>query len=307
MRWALALWGACVWAQQVGPGPAAWQYEGLLGLQASQTALSNWRAGGQNQLALGAQGRSKTTWSRRRLTLSLELSGQYGVLRVVPQRTYRKTQDFLLGVFQYERNVDTAGRWATSILVDGRTQWAPTYKYIGDSVVKPAQSAFLAPLYGQFSLGVRYRPLPKWTLTLSPLSGRLTYVRLQYLADAGAFGVLPAERDTAGAVVRPARRALWEVGVRLTSRLTAKPLKGLEINHFGDVFYSYSSKPRGPTVVSQLQAAYKLSTWLAVAFTQQAIYDPRTGAGKEALQLLTTWSLGVTWNITSPKSEAPSR
>lgn len=275
----------------------AWQYEGLLGLQASQTALSNWKAGGQNQLALGAQGRSKTTWTRRRITLSLELSGQYGVLRVVPQRTYRKTQDFLLGVFQYERSLDTANRWATSALADGRTQWAPTYTYVGDSAVKPAQSAFLAPLYGQFSLGLRYRPVKGWTLTLSPLSGRLTYVRLQYLADAGAFGLRPAEFDSQGVRIRPARRSLWEVGARFTSRLTTKPFKGLEINHFGDLFYSYSSQPRGPVVVSQLQVAYKLHTWLVVALTQQAIYDPRLGRSSEALQLLTSWSIGFSWSV----------
>ena len=30
--------------------PRAWKYEGLLSMQASQTALSNWRAGGQNQI-----------------------------------------------------------------------------------------------------------------------------------------------------------------------------------------------------------------------------------------------------------------
>lgn len=284
---------ALLWAQG-GDTLSLWKYEGLLGFQAAQTALTNWQAGGQNQLSFGLQGRLKVSYHQKRTTLSLESSGQYGLLRVVPQRTYRKTQDFWLTVVQYERNLDTAGRWAFSFLGDARTQWTPTYTYVGDSVVKPAKSAFLAPLYGQFSVGVRYKVFSDWTLTLSPLSGRVTYVRLQYLADRGAFGLHPAELAPDSTILRPARKTLWEVGGRLTSRLSITPTSGLKISHFLDIFGSYTQAPWGPVVVSQLQAVYKLKGWLALTLSQQAIYDPRQGKGKEALQLLSAWSVGIT-------------
>lgn len=256
----------------------AWQVEGLVGLQAAQTALSNWQAGGQNQLGGGLQGRLKLAYDRKRYGLSAELSGQYGVLRVVPQRTYRKTQDFALLLLEGERRFRQGGRLVGAVLADARTQWAPSYTYIGDSVVKPATAGFLAPLYGQFSVGLRYRPFKAWRITFSPLSGRVTYVRWGYLAEAGAFGLRPAERDTAGALLRPARRTRWEVGGRLTSRLAVTPLPGLQVNHFLDLFGSYSSAPWGPILVSQLQVAYQLKKWIALALTQQTIYDPRLPA-----------------------------
>lgn len=299
MRYLAAITVCLLWAQE--DTIRLWKVEGLLGLQAAQTALSNWKAGGQNQTSAGTQHRFSILRQVRKHSFSLDYTGQYGVLRVVPQRTWRKTQDFLLVVMQYKRHL--APRWAFSVLVDGRTQWAPTYDYVGDSVVRPAKSAFLAPLYGQFSLGVRYQVLKGWGVTLSPLSGRVTYVRLGYLADAGAFGLQAAERDENGTIIKPARKALWEVGARLTSRLDIEPVAGLSINHFLDAFYGYAAQNRSPILLSQLQAAYKLKSWLALTFSQQAIYDPRVEDKKQALQLLTAWTLGVTWRTVHPRPE----
>ncbi|MCS6790088.1 MAG: DUF3078 domain-containing protein [Bacteroidia bacterium] len=276
-----------------------WKIEGLLGLQAAQTALSNWRAGGQNQMSLGSQQHLALTREGPIHALLLDYSGQYGVLRVVPQRTWRKTQDFLLIVAQYKRILSP--RWALSVISDGRTQWAPTYDYAGDSTVRPAKSAFLAPLYAQFSVGVTYKVLEDWKLTFSPLSGRVTYVRLSHLADAGAFGLKPAQRDPNGTILQPARKTLWEVGARLTSRLSLNPTLTFSISHFLDLFYSYDTRLRSPIALSQLQASYKFHTWLALSLSQQTIYDPRVGRGKDALQLLTAWTLGITWRIKYPK------
>jgi hypothetical protein len=158
--------------------PRAWKYEGLLSMQASQTALSNWRAGGQNQIGGAIQGNAALTYTRRRTKLKATLSTQYGLLRVMPQRTFRKTQDLLLLSLKYRRSLHDRDRWALVGLLDGRTQWAPSYKYIGDSVFRPAESAFLAPLYVQFSAGLSYKPLSGWQMSLFPASGRVTYVRL---------------------------------------------------------------------------------------------------------------------------------
>ncbi|MCS7153807.1 MAG: DUF3078 domain-containing protein [Bacteroidia bacterium] len=279
----------------------AWKVEGFLGLQAAQTALTNWQAGGQNQISAGTQQRLFIARDYFRHSWNLEYTGQYGLLRVVPQKTWRKTQDFLLVVSQYKYALSP--RWALSVLADGRTQWTPTYDYVGDSMVRPAKSAFLAPLYGQFSLGLRYRVLEGWQVILSLLSERVTYVRLGYLADAGAFGLKPAERDPNGTIIRPARRTLWEIGGRLTSRLNITPVSGLSVSHFLDVFYSYSAPSQSPIVLSQLQAAYKLKSWLALTLSQQAIYDRRVGRGQQALQLLTSWSVGVTWQAKYPRSK----
>lgn len=296
MRQFIVMTVCLLWAQE--DTTRSWKVEGLLGLQAAQTALSNWKAGGQNQTATGTQHRLFILREVRVHSFSLDYTGQYGLLRVVPQRTWRKTQDFLLVVMQYKRRLSP--RWAFSVLTDGRTQWAPTYDYIGDSVVRPAKSAFLAPLYGQFSLGVRYKVLKGWSITFSPLSGRVTYVRLGYLADAGAFGLKPAERDENGNILKPARKALWEVGARLTSRIDMEPTAGLSVNHFLDAFYGYAAQHRSPIVLSQLQVAYKLKSWLALTLSQQAIYDPRVEDKKEALQLLTAWTLGITWRAVYP-------
>lgn len=277
--------------------PKAWRYEGLLSVQASQTALSNWRAGGQNQLGGSIQGQSTLTYARKRTSITSTLSTQYGLLKVTPQRSFRKTQDLLLLLVRYRYALHSKDRWALVALLDGRTQWTASYRYLGDSILKPAESAFLSPLYGQFSVGVSYRPFSKWQISLLPLSGRVTYVRLAHLANAGAFGLRPALRDENGNILSPARKTLWEVGSRFTSNLELSLSKSFTLKHFLDVFGSYSHTPWGPVIFSQLQAAYQLKSWLALTFSQQLIYDPRIASGPEALQLLTTWGIGFTYKV----------
>jgi hypothetical protein len=147
----------------------------------------------------------------------------------------------------------------------------------------------------QFSGGLSYKPFSGWQMSFFPASGRVTYVRLSYLAEAGAFGLRPAPRDENGQIIGPARKTLWEVGARFTSNLELTLFKTLTVKHFLDVFSSYSYAPWGPVVFSQFQAAYKLKSWLALTFSQQLIYDPRIASGPEALQLLTTWGLGLTY------------
>jgi hypothetical protein len=63
-----------------------------LSMQASQTALSKWRAGGQNQIGGAIQGNATLTYTRRRPKLKATLSTQYGIRTCGPHPTFRKTQ-----------------------------------------------------------------------------------------------------------------------------------------------------------------------------------------------------------------------
>lgn len=146
-------------------------------------------------------------------------------------------------------------------------------------------------------MGVSYRPFSKWQISLLPLSGRVTYVRLAHLANAGAFGFRLVPRDENGNILSPARKTLWEVGIRFTANLNLIISKSITLKHFLDVFGSYSHTPWGPVIFSQLQAAYQLKSWLDLTFSQQLIYDPRVASGPEALQLLTTWGIGFTHKV----------
>ncbi len=272
-----------------------WRFDGLFSLQASQTALSNWQAGGQNQIGAAGQTDANLRYQGIRTCFSLRLFSQYGLLRVVPQKQFRKTQDLLLLLLKYERSLWPESRFFYIAALDGRTQWAPTYSYQGDDKVLPARAVFLAPFYGQFSWGLQMRPQTGLSFSLYPLSGRVTYVRLQYLADAGAFGLRPALRDDQGQLLEPARLTFWELGARFSNDIDLLVLKSLRIKYFLDVFGSYSAKTWGPVVLSQLQAAYKLQDWLVLTLNQQLIYDPRVGSRSQTLQLLTTWGLSVVW------------
>ncbi len=54
---------------------------------------------------------------------------------------------------------------------------------------------------------------------IAPLSGKVTYVRNQMLANAGSFGVEPAEYDNAGNIMKKGKNSRYEFGGHLKTTL----------------------------------------------------------------------------------------
>src|SRR5688572_19010242 len=173
-------------AQEPAAKDTSWKTAGLFGLNFSQTQLSNWSGGGQNNVAINGIINCQAVYAKGKHIWESKLDAQFGLIRTGEESLFKKNLDQLLFLTKY--NLSTGVKhWYYSAQADYRTQFAPGYVYSGDSIVGRATSDINSPGYIQLALGLDYKPTTYFSLNLAPLAGKVTMVNMQYLADAGAY------------------------------------------------------------------------------------------------------------------------
>lgn len=234
-----------------------WDVGGTTSINLTQTALSNWNAGGQNSIALNglvslyANHRAdKSTWEN-----TLDIG--YGILRQGRRPAiWQKTDDKLDLMSKYGRKA--SGNWYYAGLANFKTQMAPGYNYPNDSVVI---SKFMAPGYLLGALGMEYNRNGKFTAFIAPLTSKTTFVMEPTLSAAGAFGVNPGEsiRNEFGGYVRIFYKNDIMENIKLQTKL--------------DLFTNYLDRPQNIDVNWEMLISMKVNKYITVALSTQLIYD----------------------------------
>lgn len=226
------------------------------------------------------------------------MDAQYGLIKTGSSKLYIKNIDrlFLLSKF----DIKTSSKyWFYSVQGDFRTQFAPGYSYVGDSLAGPAVSDFMCPAYAQLAGGIDFKLGDYFSTTFAPAAGKVTIVNRQYLADAGAFGVTPAVRDSAGNVITPGKRVRYEFGGRVIVKFKKDITKNIYLDSYVDLFSNYSHKPQNIDVVINNTLILKLSKYFSVSVISQLLYDDdinivnSSGIHGPRLQALTTLAIGL--------------
>lgn len=165
-----------------------WKTAGFIGLNASQTAMSNWQGGGQDNVALNAIFNGEIVYKKDKVIWLNKLDAQYGIIKPGEAKIFKKNIDQLFAISKLNVNAFAKHFYYTT-QADFRTQFAPGYNYNGDSIIGKATSDLTSPAYIQLALGLEYKPAPYFSALIAPLAGKITVVNRQYLADAGAYGV----------------------------------------------------------------------------------------------------------------------
>lgn len=189
-----------------------WEIKSSAALNLNQLHLSNWAEGGESSMSGTMWFNFSATHRKTKYTANHQLVAGYGIL-TNRDRDIRKTEDKLdyTGTFAYQ----VYKNWSYTALVNFRTQFSNGYRYPNDSVII---STFMAPAYITLSLGMQFKPSDRFSLFLSPASGKFIVVANQELADKGSFGVAPATyiNDSLvahGSMVKP------ELGMSLNANL----------------------------------------------------------------------------------------
>lgn len=157
---------------------------GVTGLNLSQTAMSNWSAGGENSVAGTAYLNGSALRKSGNWLWENNLILEYGIAKTKTNGT-RKVGDKI--DFSTKIGYSTNGIWFYTGMADFKTQFANGYKYTEAGKGDPI-SKFMAPAYSNVSLGMEYRK-PWFSLYLSPIAGKFTFVQDDHLSSIGAFGV----------------------------------------------------------------------------------------------------------------------
>lgn len=248
----------------------AWKLGGVISINGQQVSLTNWSAGGNNSISVGGlvnifvkYKKGKSTWDN-----NLELG--YGVIKQGDNKTWWKNDDRIQFTSKYGRHAFK--KWYYSALVDFKTQFAPGYNYPNDSIYI---SKFMAPGYALASLGLDYKPNDKFSLFISPVTGKFTFVNDDSLARYGAFGVQEEIRDPndGGKITQNYLTHREEFGAYLKMQFQTKVMENITFQTVLELFSNYMEKPENIDVNWTTLTTFKVNKFISATLATQLIYD----------------------------------
>ncbi len=250
-----------------------WKKGGTMGLNFAQTSLTNWASGGQNSFAINGlfsvfiNYKSETTaWDN-----SLDLG--YGLLKQGKNSDFMKTNDKFDFLSKYGKKAFDNFFYAA--MLNFKTQMTEGKDYAKDTA---KISNFLAPAYIITAIGMDYKPNSYFSAFMAPLTGKITLVNDQSLANAGAFGVDAAKYNNFGTLLEEGKKTKSEFGgyVRLIysqNDFQNEFLKNISFTTKLDFFSNYLKNPKNIDVNWETQIALQVNKYIVVNLNTHLIYD----------------------------------
>lgn len=253
----------------------SWQVNSISMLNFNQASFSNWTAGGTNSLAFSGVEKFYANYKKERWAWNNNLNLMFGLIKEQDKK-FTKNEDLidLTSVLNY----GATKYWSYSLYFNFRSQFYRGFDAEYDSV---KVSNFMAPGYVTLSLGMSYKPVEWFSLLLSPITMRATFVLDQELADLGAYGVDPATYDSIGGErvkLEDGESSKIQYGAYMEARLLKELAKGLAFESKLNVFYTYNDRqdldPVDMDINWENYLNYKLKDWLSMSFFLHMLYYP---------------------------------
>lgn len=258
-------------AQSLTPVDTSWKKGGFISLSFTQVSLSNWAAGGEDaysgvmQLSVFSNyAKDKTVWDN-----SLDLA--YGLIKSGEARA-RKNEDKIDLNSKY--GYKAFGNFFYSAMVSFKSQFTSGYNYPDDSTVV---SRFAAPAYLIVAAGLDYKPNEYFSAFLSPATGKFTFVTDRKLADAGAYGVTPAEVDALGSKTADGETSRFEFGAYFRAKFQKDLVTNFNLSTTLALFNNYTDKnadnKANVDVNWETMLTLKAGKWITTSLFTNLIYD----------------------------------
>lgn len=232
-----------------------WNHNGLAGFNLSQTAFTNWSAGGENTVADNIYFNGSLNYKKDKLSWTNDLSANYGQ-NFTDNTGWRKSIDNLNFASKLGHQITETVYYAA--LLDFKSQLADGYKYTDDD--KTLVSKFLTPSYLNLSVGIDYKPNSHIAAYYSPVAGKLTMVTDTLLSE--AYGI------DAGKKVKPQLGSIFKVNVDYTFFEDKVTLKSVL-----DLFTAYDDSFGKIDVNWDVLIGYNLTKLLTLTFQSTLKYD----------------------------------
>lgn len=257
MAVAVAMFAGAAFAQTDDKGykEGAFVVKGVTGINMAQTAMSNWAAGGENSVAGNAYLNGSLTHKNGRLLWVTNLILDYGLSSTKSQGVRKSTDQIAIST---QLGYSTNDVWFYTALADFNTQFAKGYNYPDKSNYI---SRFLAPAYSNVALGMEYRPKSNFSLFMSPLSAKMTFVNDDYLSNQGAFGV------------KPGKHFRFEAGAYLKGRAEMKLMENVNLITTADFFTPYNHDFGNVDINWDVLISMKVNKYLSATLNTSLKYD----------------------------------
>jgi len=216
-----------------------WKFNSLNMLTINQIAFFNWASGGESSLSAKASTEYDLEYKKNKFTFDHKGKIAFGLVGYIDKRV-EKTDDIINLLWAVSHK--TAKNWDITGLLTFKSQFANGYKYPNDSTII---SAFMAPGYVNISAGFNYKNDEGFQLYMSPLSGKLTFVLDQELANKGAYGVKKAVVDTSGNILVKGENLFSELGISILSSYKHKLMKNIDLRTVLNLYNNYTDPDLG--------------------------------------------------------------
>lgn len=248
--------------------PQGWSHKGNVGLNFGQSTYTNWSAGGQS--SLNGQGifnyeirylKGNFKWDN---TLNTSLGYCIFDFSKKPIKTDDKIEFTSLAGLKANEKLNYSAELAF------RSQFAKGFDYSKDSSLYI--SKFLSPAYINLGVGIEWVPNTYFSLYFSPITGRMTIVNDNRLAEEGAFGV--NELDKYDTIVHANfAKVRYEFGARAVAKFQYPIAKNIDFSTKLELFSNYLKNPQYIDVDWQNMLVLKVNDWLNCNLSTHLIYD----------------------------------
>lgn len=291
--------------------PKYWTLPVLTNINFGQTFLSQWAAGGYNNLSLAGNVDFKADYAKDKFTGSNRIQLDYGFLWSADKPILQKSKDrmYLESKWGYETNVKNLKYSATFDFLNqfGRNYdyKTPATKYDDDGnqldpttkdwlEARVLKSGFMAPAYINLGLGILWTPKPWFSLNFAPVAGSAVVVSIPQLRYTYGMDLRNPDEFTEYADLegKEVRKYVYDEAVlglqsfdefraaRLEFGAQLKIDMGWVINdNFSyttqiTAFYNYLRPKVEPRITWDNKVYWKLRKFFALTVATNLIYDP---------------------------------
>jgi len=235
--------------------PLPWKLFGTGTVGFTQTAISNWAKGGESSLSLLLIGRYVANYSKNMLKWENMAEFRLGTF-ASKSRGVEKNEDKI--EFQSRAGYSAFKKWYYSAEFNFRTQIAKGYKFPDkDNPI----SAFMSPGYLTFSLGMDFKPSRNFSLFLSPLTSKTTFIRDTAMINPVNFGVPAGEKR------------LWEPGMIVKMNLHWPIVDDIIYDTRVEVFNNYNYPFQKFNLNWEQTLVMQVTPRIGLRLMTQLIYD----------------------------------
>lgn len=159
-----------------------WKFDGTFLFHIHESTFTNWASGGENQLASKLLAKPSLTYDNGKWSWENTLDLRYGQQRNTGN-VVKKNEDEM--VFTSKVGKRFSEKWKFSSLYTFNSQFTPYHEN------GRIQSEFMAPAYTNLSIGFDYVPGKNYTIYMTPLNMRNTWVFNDSLSARGEYMVKP--------------------------------------------------------------------------------------------------------------------
>ena len=162
---------------------SGWKLSGITGINFGQVALKNWSAGGENSVSGNFYLNGSLDYVKNKWSWNNVLGLEYGLI-YSEENDWHKNADKISFASKVGYRINS--KWSYAFMADFNSQFAKGYDYPNTNEYI---STFMAPAYSNLAIGLNYKPNDKYTLFLSPVTARMTFVLDDSLSHVKAFGM----------------------------------------------------------------------------------------------------------------------